>query len=915
MAHNDALPVLKQRHPTHHPSDTSSTGLRDIDENTPSHTEEKKPQLNKKLLPTRHLLKAAPAWICYIGFLALLFAAAFQTHYALPSPVSELYNPTTGQAQFAESNVRRIVKHMSEKIGYRIVGTEQDQETQTYLLSEIKALEKQAEVQALRGVDGLPKFETWVQVADGSHQFDFMSKAVMKMYTNMTNIIVRLSCGPACDKNAILLNGHYDTTLGSPGAVDDALPIGVMLEIIRIMSQRPAPKMNSLIFLFNGGEESLQDASHSFITNHELKDKVKAVINLEGCGTTGPEILFQANSRPMVEAYGRVPYPHGTVMGNDLFATGVILSDTDFRQFVEYGKLTGLDMAVYKNSYLYHTHLDLDEHTEQGLPQHMGENTLALATYLAGNVSLEDLDKTSSVVYFDVFGLFFVMYSMKAATIAHIALGLLALWTVVIGASRPTFRSVGSVFCSFIAALLVPNVTAFGLQLLGSSMVWFTHEWYSLAIFGPLSAFGIFLVQYVAHDSKASNGANELSTLSGIQLLYTAALVLGTSVGLASSYFLAMYSLFTSIALIYNYQRAQARSHGSGVQNTGVATVDYGTYFVASALQTPYFTYLAFSLLDLVVPLTGRTGVDAPVDNVMAVITGFGIFSFSPAIMAFAHRFGRKVLKRILIGLAISQLAILLISSATLPVYDTMHPKRVLVQHLRNLTSGESLLHVAHADPGPILPYVAELEAIFNAKATFRSGSQHPDDWNSVYPFSQFLDSYVVDTTPYIRAHTANMTIANSDKPLTELIEDAPRLVAENIRYDPVTGIRSMTVLCTHPSYIWTVSSFDANVVSWSLNIPVPSKEKFHYVVRNAGGYRSDGWRLDLAYRVEDSAVGAEDRLRVELTAMETEGFGKDIERELKGSGEIGVLRQIVKTRPDYVTLTYFSSVVSTFHL
>ncbi|KAF8935782.1 hypothetical protein BGZ52_004794 [Haplosporangium bisporale] len=916
-AHSDALPVLKQRHPNNnHQSDTPPTaGLHDIKDDTLSGTDEKKPLLSNTSLSTTQLFKAAPAWLYYIGFLALLFGAAFQAHYALPAPVSELYNPTTGQAQFAESNVRRIVKHLSEEIGYRIVGTEQDQETQTYLLSEIKALEKQAEVQALRGVNGLPMFETWVQAADGSHQFDFMSKAVMKMYTNMTNIIVRLSCGPECDKNAILLNGHYDTTLGSPGAVDDALPIGVMLEIIRIISQRPAPKMNSLIFLFNGGEESLQDASHSFITNHELKDKVKAVINLEGCGTTGPEILFQANSRPMVEAYGRVPYPHGTVMGNDLFGTGVILSDTDFRQFVEYGKLTGLDMAVYKNSYLYHTHLDLDEHMEQGLPQHMGENTLALATYLADNISLEDLDKTSSVVYFDVFGIFFVMYSMKTATIAHVALSLLALWTVIIGASRPTLRSVGSVFISCIAAMLVPNVTAIGLQLLGSSMVWFTHEWYSLIIFGPLSAFGIFLVQYIAHDSKASNGANELSTLSGIQMFYTAALVLGTSVGLASSYFLAMYSLFASVALIYNHQRVQARSIGSGGQNAVTATVDYGTYFVASAIQTPYFTYLAFSLLDLVVPLTGRTGVDAPVDNVMAVITGFGIFSFSPAIMAFAHRFGRKVLMRILIGLAVAQLAILLISAATLPVYDTMHPKRVLVQHLRNLTSGESLLHVAHADPGPILPYVAEVEATFDAKATFRSGSQHPNDWNSVYPFSQFLDSYVIDTTLYIRAHTTNKTIANSDKPLTELIEDAPKLVAENIRYDPVTGVRSMTVLCTHPNYIWTVSSFDAEVVSWSLNIPVPSKEQFHYVVRNAGGYRSDGWRLDLSYRVEDDEVGEADRLRVELTAIETEGFGKDIERELKGSGDIGVLRQIVKTRPDYVTLTYFSSVVSTFHL
>lgn len=51
---------------------------------------------------------------------------------------------------------------------------------------------------------------------------------------------------------------------------------------------------NSVIFLFNGAEESLQDASHLFITQHELKDTVKAVINLEACGVGGPEIVFQA---------------------------------------------------------------------------------------------------------------------------------------------------------------------------------------------------------------------------------------------------------------------------------------------------------------------------------------------------------------------------------------------------------------------------------------------------------------------------------------------------------------------------------------------------------------------------------------------------------------------------------------------
>lgn len=43
-------------------------------------------------------------------------------------------------------------------------------------------------------------------------------------------------------------------------------------------------------------------------------NSIRSVVNIDACGTTGKEILFQANSREMVEAYKQVPYPHGTVM-------------------------------------------------------------------------------------------------------------------------------------------------------------------------------------------------------------------------------------------------------------------------------------------------------------------------------------------------------------------------------------------------------------------------------------------------------------------------------------------------------------------------------------------------------------------------------------------------------------------------
>jgi len=610
----------------------------------------------------------------------------------------------------------------------------------------------------------------------------------------------------------------------------------------------------------------------------------------------------------MIEAYGTVPYPHGTVLANDLFATGLILSDTDFRQFVDHGNLTGLDMAVYKNSYLYHTHLDLDEFMEAGLPQHMGENALALATYLTETANLVNLERTSSVVFFDVFGQFFVSYSWTAALRAHVLIGGLALFTMVTGISRPAIRGTLSILLSFFVALLLPNFTVVLLQALGTPMQWFSHEWLSVGLFGPVALAGMFSIQYLFHDKRASSAANELSTLSGLQLFFTLTLAGASAVGLASSYVFALFTLSFTAGLIFNHKKA-ASEIKSGSE---VTRVEYATYFVITTMPTAYFSFVMYSLLDMFIPLTGRIGVDAPVDNIVAVMSGFVAFVFCPPLLAFSHRFGRSVLKRIIFGLLALHIVTVLISSAVMYPYDELHPKRVFVQHLRNMTSGESVLYLAHADPGPFYePYVTEVQTMFKSEALFRSASANPSDWNAIYPFNQFLESYVLDTTGYIRSQTNNRTIAESTRPLTDLIKDAPKLIAENVKYDPKTGLRRLTVLCTHPNYIWTVASFDTHLASWSLGSSDPFPYSTHYVIRHVGGHVSDSWRVDLEYY----ATGPDDKLRVELTAMETEGFGRDTERELEGSGEIGVMRQIVKTRPVWATLTYFSILTDTFEL
>ena len=67
-----------------------------------------------------------------------------------------------------------------------------------------------------------------------------MGKRLYKTYVSLTNIIVRVSDGTDEGKqHAVLVNSHVDSTLPPPGAADDALSVGVMLECIRVLVNTP----------------------------------------------------------------------------------------------------------------------------------------------------------------------------------------------------------------------------------------------------------------------------------------------------------------------------------------------------------------------------------------------------------------------------------------------------------------------------------------------------------------------------------------------------------------------------------------------------------------------------------------------------------------------------------------------------
>lgn len=157
-------------------------------------------------------------------------------------------------------------------------------------------------------------------------------------------------------------------------------------------------------------------------------------------------------------------HPFATTVGEEIFQTGSLPSDTDFGILVKYGNLIGLDMAQNINRFTYHTKYDGYEIIPADSVQSMGDNVLSLVRALSNATELRDTAAYASghSVFFDILGLYMVSYSEGTGIILNYSVALATIILIFVSLCRMSGVSRvsnGYILCWFTLILVVQLVS------------------------------------------------------------------------------------------------------------------------------------------------------------------------------------------------------------------------------------------------------------------------------------------------------------------------------------------------------------------------------------------------------------------------------------------------------------------------
>lgn len=355
------------------------------------------------------------------------------------------------------------------------------------------------------------------------------------------NILVRL---PGTDPDgAILLLAHYDSSPGSPGALDNGTGTVMLLEILRAL-QAGSPLRQDVIFFFTDGEERGCLGVYAFISEHPWFDEVQLAINLETFVNGPPTILaVSPENGAWVEALASgLPKPAFVSIPYHLFDK----LSTDATAFLEAGIPT-VDIEAPSYTTDYHSNLDKIGVVKPAVQQHSGAQVLALVRSLGNRPDLEM--RAPDETFFPVLGML-VHYPNTWAFPFAIAGGICFLVTLLYGFRKKALTWIG--LGSGFLALLFCLAFSVGISTLLWQVIQALHPEYGYTLDRVhvsddiLYALGFFILVFAVTTASVALARKKVTALN----LAAGALIFWFPLALAVAVLLPAISfLFTWVLL------------------------------------------------------------------------------------------------------------------------------------------------------------------------------------------------------------------------------------------------------------------------------------------------------------------------------------------------------------------------------
>lgn len=502
----------------------------------------------------------------------------------------------------------------------------------------------------------------------------------------VNNVVARLDGSEP--GSAVLLAAHYDSVPAAPGDSDDGAGVAAVLEIARALRSLPQPR-HSIIFLIDDGEEAGLLGARAFVNSHPWAKEVRAAVNLDARGTSGPALMFETGRRSEWAArlFARNATQPAT---SSIFQTvyHFLPNSTDFSIFNQAG-YQGLNFAFIGEETHYHTPLDDSANLNLATLQHLGENALATVVAAANTQVPQPAGQES--VYFDLLGQHVIYWSASGGRALALAVSILLL--AQIGWLIQTKRLVLSELLWGLVAWLITMAVAGALAAIAARLLRFADampvNWVAHRFPLQITFWSLGVAVVVANGVFFERRARFWGLWSGVWLCLMLSAVLTSWLAPGLSYLLLLPALVAAFAGLPSTLR-----RGTGTLELSLVTL----------LPLATAAILAYRPLILLYDALGNRGLTLSTVFVALLLT-----PVAPLCADLRALSGSRGL--LFISIPVIAVALAGFAAVVVPPYSAKAPERVNMEYWEQSDSGASQW-IVQPDSG-VLPEPIRLAARF----------------------------------------------------------------------------------------------------------------------------------------------------------------------------------------------------------